>query len=143
MCVSHLRLLLRDRVKEKKGLLVAYHVLHDDGAAVMNYERFAEFVKHLPRVNVRAAPHDHVNGDADRCGVPLVVELAHALCVDLGLPPVSRFADRPSPSLVPRQSSKAYHTRFMFRELDRSRNGTISVREFLQLKSVMSLKCVA
>lgn len=40
------------------------------------------------------------------------------------------------------QSSKAYHTRFMFRELDRSRNGTISVREFLQLKSVMSLKSV-
>ena len=28
----------------------------------------------------------------------------------------------------------------MFRELDRSRNGTISVREFLQLKSVLSLK---
>ena len=42
------------RVKEKKGLLVAYHVLNDDAAAVMNFPRFAEFVRHLPRVSVRA-----------------------------------------------------------------------------------------
>ena len=77
MCVSHLRSLLRGRVKEKKGLLVAYHVLHDDGAAVMNSERFAEFVKHLPRVNVRAVPHCLTVG-------ALVMELAHALLADRG-----------------------------------------------------------
>lgn len=54
VCVRVRRCMRACSVKEKKGLLVAYHVLHDDGAAVMNYERFAEFVKHLPRVNVRS-----------------------------------------------------------------------------------------
>lgn len=43
-------------VKEKKGLLVAYHVLHDDASSVMNYARFAEFIKYLPRVSVRVLP---------------------------------------------------------------------------------------
>lgn len=44
------------RVKKKKGLLIAYHVLHDDGAETMNYARFAQFIKHLPSVSVSASP---------------------------------------------------------------------------------------
>ena len=36
------------RVKEKKGLLIAYHILHDDGSARMRLHEFEEFVRAIP-----------------------------------------------------------------------------------------------
>lgn len=35
-------------MKEKKGLLIAYHILHDDGSARMRLHEFEEFVRAIP-----------------------------------------------------------------------------------------------